>query len=279
MLEAVYTGAMLFLIYAFGGWCGEVLYNAAVRGKIINCGMLNGPVCPIYGFGGLAVTYLTSQVPAGVHVPAWVVFLFGAGAGDLIELAGGMILEKAFHVKWWDYSRKPFNFRGYICLEFTVIWGLAAVLLIEVIQPLLLAVPFTTHSTMLRWVILMIAYAGLLIDLYVTNRSAHALDRDLERLDQMRKLLRSISDPMSKRLGQQALETTQRVQESRIQAELARAQFRDKRELEQRYAALRQKLYGEKGHGESRLVRVFPDMKHRHYGALKDQEMQEHSEE
>ena len=275
MLEIIYRGAVLFLIYAFGGWCGEVLYNAAVRGKIINCGMLNGPVCPIYGFGGLAVTYLTSQVPSGVQVPVWMVFLFVAAAGDLIELAGGMILEKAFHVKWWDYSHKPFNFRGYICLEFTVIWGFAAVLLIEVIQPLLSAVSFTRHSSTLGWVFLIIAYTGLLTDLYVTNRSAHALDQDLEHLDQIRKRLRSISDPMSQRLGRQALETTQRVQESRVQAELARAEFRDQRELEQKYAELRQKLYGGKGHGESRLVRVFPDMKHRHYGSLKDREKEE----
>ncbi len=42
---------LYFLIYSFGGWVVEVIFHAVALGKVINRGFLNGPVCPVYGFG------------------------------------------------------------------------------------------------------------------------------------------------------------------------------------------------------------------------------------
>ncbi len=44
-----------FLIYSFGGWIVEVIFHAVALGKVVNRGFLNGPVCPVYGFGVLSV--------------------------------------------------------------------------------------------------------------------------------------------------------------------------------------------------------------------------------
>ena len=42
-----------FLIYSCIGWCLEVTFHAVSLGLVINRGFLNGPVCPVYGFGML----------------------------------------------------------------------------------------------------------------------------------------------------------------------------------------------------------------------------------
>ena len=47
-----------FLVYSCLGWCLEVVYAAATTGQIVNRGFLNGPVCPIYGFGMVIVLFV-----------------------------------------------------------------------------------------------------------------------------------------------------------------------------------------------------------------------------
>ncbi len=53
---------LYFFIYAFLGWCTEVVYAALNEGKFINRGFLNGPYCPIYGFGVIAVVNLLTPI-------------------------------------------------------------------------------------------------------------------------------------------------------------------------------------------------------------------------
>ena len=52
-------------------------------------------------------------------------FLFSGCAlqATLIEWLTGKLLERLNHHKWWDYSNKKFNFDGYICLQYTLLWG------------------------------------------------------------------------------------------------------------------------------------------------------------
>ena len=37
--------------------------------------------------------------------------------------------EMCIRDSWWDYKEKPFNYKGILCLESTLGWGLIAVLL------------------------------------------------------------------------------------------------------------------------------------------------------
>ncbi|MBO4280753.1 MAG: putative ABC transporter permease, partial [Lachnospiraceae bacterium] len=64
--------------------------------------------------------------------------LFGASIvlATLLEFLTGWILEKLFHEKWWDYSKEPFNLHGYICVRFSLIWGLAATGAMVTVHPL-----------------------------------------------------------------------------------------------------------------------------------------------
>ena len=41
-----------------------------------------------------------------------------------MELITANVMIRLFGSFWWDYSHKPFNYRGIICLESSLAWGL-----------------------------------------------------------------------------------------------------------------------------------------------------------
>lgn len=57
-MRNVFTYFMLFFIYAILGWIIETTLVSIEKRKFVNRGFLIGPYCPIYGFGGLAITIL-----------------------------------------------------------------------------------------------------------------------------------------------------------------------------------------------------------------------------
>ena len=117
---------MYFFIYAFIGWVVEVSFHAVTVGKFINRGFLSGPYCPIYGFGAISVIYFLTDI---AEKNKFVLFLGSIAIATAIEFVAGFLLEKIFHERWWDYSDRKLNVGGYICIEFSVIWGLFCFLL------------------------------------------------------------------------------------------------------------------------------------------------------
>lgn len=226
----IYQLAWYFLLYSFIGWCVEVIFCAVTLGEITNRGFLNGPVCPIYGVGMLAVLILlhfVGQTNAST-VPVPLLFFGGALLATLVELIGGWTLNKLFHARWWDYSDKPFNIGGYVCLEFTIFWGLGAVGVVRVVHPLVAHATGTAAIPQnVGWPILAVCYSIYLVDLIVTVCTVIGLNRDLEELDAVSKALRSFSDNLSDNLGGGALLTTQKLDEGKLQVKLATAEARD----------------------------------------------------
>lgn len=88
--------ALLFFIYAFLGWCTEVAFAACKEGRFVNRGFLNGPVCPIYGFGVVGVALALRPVMDSLPL----LFLGSVVITSLIEFVTGFVLEKVFHAKW-----------------------------------------------------------------------------------------------------------------------------------------------------------------------------------
>ena len=68
-------------------------------GKLVNRGFLNGPMCPIYGFGMSAVLAVLTPVQSSTLA----LFFGGMVLASVLELAGGWALKKLFHTTWWDY--------------------------------------------------------------------------------------------------------------------------------------------------------------------------------
>lgn len=120
-----------FTIFSFLGWVLEVAFAAVKSGRFVNRGFCNGPVCPIYG-AGVAAIYAAL---GGLRERWLLLFLASVLVTSAIELLTGFLMDKLFHTKWWDYSEKPCNLGGYICLRFSVIWGLLCMGVVKLLFP------------------------------------------------------------------------------------------------------------------------------------------------
>ena len=114
----------------------ESCYVSAKRRQWVNRGFLHGPMLPIYGTG--AVIILLATIP--VRDSLWLVFLLGMLAATALEYVTGAAMEALFKVRYWDYSKQPFNLNGYICLRFSIAWGLACLFVVKLLHPSVLLV-------------------------------------------------------------------------------------------------------------------------------------------
>ena len=224
-----YQLAWLFVIYSFLGWCVEVIYHAVTWGEVTNRGFLNGPVCPVYGFGVVSVFALINLIqPEGTQMSDLLVYVFGVILATLIELVAGWLLDICFHARWWDYSKQPFNFRGYICLEFSLIWGFAILFVVRIFQKYIDKLITGHDSSVLGWTILVILYVVYFVDFVVTVAVIRGFNKKLGQLDKLSGDLRIVSDKVSEKLGETTIETAQNIGEGRVQAALAKAELRDR---------------------------------------------------
>lgn len=118
--------AFLFFIGSTIGWFIEVIYRKIKHGKWVNPGFLTGPYLPIYGVG-LSVTTGLYFLFAKYNIPEWIGVILIGFIMTFNELISGLILLKN-KIRLWDYSKEKLNYKGVICLKFTLIWIAAAVL-------------------------------------------------------------------------------------------------------------------------------------------------------
>ena len=271
-----------FLIYSFGGWIVEVIFHAVALGKVINRGFLNGPVCPVYGFGVLSVFALINTLQSGGRQMSDVMlFVFGVILATAVELIAGWLLDVCFHARWWDYSDKPLNFHGYICMEFSLLWGMAIVLVVKVFQKYVENSNVMQNSSTIGWVVLAILYALYFVDFVVTVAVIQGLNKKLTKLDKIRSDMRIVSDKISTTVAPTTIDTAQKVGEGKVQAALAKAELLDaaaakkdnslemlrmkKAELQTQFDELSNSITNHVVFGQGRLLKAFPRMKHRDY--------------
>lgn len=125
-----------FVILAFVGYIYETLAMTAWGGKWESRGFLYGPIIPIYGVGALLGTLFFEYVVKD-YTPQ-IVFLAGFIGSVILEYPTSVILEKLFHAHWWDYSIAPFNINGRVSLFSSMGFGMAAMIIVYLINPVLL---------------------------------------------------------------------------------------------------------------------------------------------
>lgn len=138
----MYHIVLWFLTYSILGWGVESIYMSICNRKLTNRGFSRCPICPIYGVGALTVYFLLSPYSHN----RLLLFFLGAILATTIEWITARIMEKLFGEIWWDYTDKPFNYKGILCLESTLAWGLYTVLLFGVlhsfVERIVNAIPF-----------------------------------------------------------------------------------------------------------------------------------------
>ena len=262
-----------FFLYGFIGWGVEVVYAAVKTHKLVNRGFLCGPICPIYGFGMVGLIYSVSLIPMpdSGSMSAVAIFFIGMILTTAIELVGGWALFKIYHIRWWDYSNMKFNLGGYICPQFSLLWGLGSVLMIKVVHPLLArgSSPMPFNIMLIVDVVLLVLFV---VDVAASTAAAIGLNKYLREIDELRAKLRVTSDKLTTVLGTGAMTADTILDEQKLQLALAKLEGREnadvlRAELTIRVAALREKLTAaEHDHlGTRRLLRAFPDMKSLNY--------------
>ncbi|MCQ2515402.1 MAG: hypothetical protein MJ094_00895 [Saccharofermentans sp.] len=185
----------MFFIYSVVGWIVEVCYYGVTEGKFINRGFLFGPMCPVYGLGFYGVIWFF--LPLMDNFPA--LFFGSAIICTAVELLAGVILYAIFHLRWWDYSEYKFNFKGFICLRFTIYWGIACSLGMHVLHPAVSAfiniLPFYVRIALLA-----IMSALLLVDIILTVTAIIGFNKKVQFLSKMSGGFLKVSDNLGQKI-------------------------------------------------------------------------------
>lgn len=260
-MKTIETWFLWLMIYSVIGWVYESTICSIGQRKLINRGFLNGPYCPIYGTGAVLVLLVLGRIQNPV-----LLFFTGAVLTCSLEYLTSWLMEKLFHARWWDYSKRKFNIGGRVCLIGAVVFGAFSVVLILVLHPWVKSLTDRLTDTALTW-ICAILLVGIVSDFIVTVKGllgTHAVFAEYAVLLQQKR--RELSEKL--RLG--AEEGRERIRE-RGSEELAKlreaaelgAEEREKirrtteEERERFYAKLQMRLNAQ----QRRTINSFPQWK------------------
>lgn len=223
MDHSAYELLWLFLIYSFLGWCLEVSLAAAKRRHLINKGFLNAPFCTIYGAAAVAFTLFLPELRENLFF----LFLGGMLIASFLEYWSGRIMERIFHRKWWDYSARRLNLDGYVCLRYSIYWGISAILVMKFANPLLLKLlslipPFA--GRMILWGI-----SGLLmVDAAGTSAAILQLHHGIKRITQInddwQRLSESLGNALTRRIHRRMMKAYPNIELKHLLEERDQAQ-------------------------------------------------------
>lgn len=207
---------LFFFIYSFFGWIWESCYVSLKKRHWVNRGFMHGPMLPIYGSG--AVVVLVAVI--GVRDNDVLIFLLGMTAATVLEYVTGAVMERLFHVKYWDYSNQKLNVNGYICVSSSLCWGVFSVLLIKVIH-----VPIEQFVLKLPMLVSDVTAFALsvaaAVDLTQSFNEAMDLKRILAQLDESRQQIQKMQDKL-KIVSDEAIADYRKRSEERAQRKLSR---------------------------------------------------------
>lgn len=208
MPQTFYEIVWIFLIYAFIGWLSEVAFAAMEKGVFVNRGFLNGPYCPIYGCGVLAVVTVLTPLKENLFILYIGSFLLTS----VIEFITGLVLEKLFHNKWWDYSDKPFNIMGYVCLKFSVFWGFACTFIMLIIHPIIYGL-IQLMPYIVGIILLVIFMSVFAVDIIVTVSSIIKFNKQLKLMDEIAAKLKFVSNEIGENVYENVMEALEKKEE------------------------------------------------------------------
>lgn len=245
-----YEIAGYFIIYSFIGWCIEVVYHALRFGRVCNRGFLNGPVCPVYGFGVILVfgavsllALLFSDTGNVMSIPLPILYLAGMILTTFTEFMGGFLLDKFFHARWWDYRNQKYNLNGYICLRFSLIWGVGIVLIVRYLHPILIRDSIALIPEKYGWWILLLMYLLYILDIVVSALTMIKLNEKLAELEELRRSMRVVSNTLSYVLAEGTFVTDDLVRkEGRVYDEATEADSIHTLETKAEFEAKREAL-------------------------------------
>ena len=211
-----YTLCVLYLVYSFLGWVAETVV-ATIKGRaFVNRGVASGPFCFVYGTAAV----LMAVGFADLRSTPVALFLGCAANATVVEWVTAKLLERMHRRRWWDYSDKKFNLDGYVCLQYSVLWGLLGMASVLWGNVLLLRLCALLPGWLLHigvWAAMTLAVLDQLGAALAVNRYAASHPR----LEQLNLELEKHSDKLRQRLIAHVEKRIQRAYPTIVQPEPA----------------------------------------------------------
>ena len=260
---SIYYSILYFFVYGFLGWCTEVIFAAFKQHRFVNRGFLNGPICPIYGVGVTLVIACLEAFQSNLLL----LYISSVILVTVLEGVTGWAMDKLFHNKWWDYSKLPFNIGGYVCLLFSLIWGVACVFIVYFVHPLihhvLSLIPHTAGIALIA-----ILGIALLSDMIVTTSAIVKFNQYLELLKHITDELHAISNQIGAELYQNVMHVLDIQESSRQKLDDVKLEVSEEIRMQIVELKTRAQNLGEKVPKPARrLLKAFPKLESRNYKA------------
>ena len=245
-IENILQFILYIIIYSFLGWILESILKTIYQKKFVNSGFLNGPICPIYGFGAiimeLCLSFLKDK-PLVLFITAF--FLL-----SLWEYIVGYLIEKIFKTKYWDYSALKFNIQGRVCLKNSIYWGLLGLIFVKWVHPFIESIVRLIPINTLFYIDIIIGVV-ILIDTIITIIQITNIDVAIQKLNDLSENIKSKVEEL-KSLKDKAKTKTEEFEKSNI--ENVEKLIKD---LKTTQVKLKIRIYKQ----ANRLKKAFPTMK------------------
>ena len=184
----------------------ESVFRSMCEKKIINTGFLKGPFCPIYGIGAIIMFLFLGDFEnkpillfciASILLTAWEYFV-------------GILLEKLFHTKYWDYSNHKLNFQGRICLTNSICWGILGVAFVKYIHPFIESLIIKIDTNLLIYIVV-ILFIVFIVDTITSIINVKNIKTTLEKIEIINKeIIEKIKE--IKKLKKEKIHTVENIQ-------------------------------------------------------------------
>lgn len=254
MLIQIATVFLWLIIYSFFGWVYESVLCSVMGHKLVNRGFLNGPLCPIYGFGALVVILFLGKA---ADQSVLILFLSGAVLTCTLEYITSWAMEKLFHTRWWDYSHYKFNLNGRVCLLGAVAFGAMSVLILKVVHPVVSGFVARIPDPVL---LIASGVIGLILiaDIVVTVHTILSMNHKLEEIQEA---INQAKEKYGQRLSEWKEDIAERADEWKDGYAERKQQVLERFEKSEFYTDKVKKLLSSRNIRERRLLRAFPGMK------------------
>lgn len=175
-----------FLVYSILGWIMESIVRSISEKKLINTGFLKGPYCPIYGIGAIIMFSFLESFKNSVIV----LFIISFIVLTLWEYLVGVLLEKTFHTKYWDYSDQKFNIQGRVCLTNSICWGVLGVVFVKYIHPFMQGLIAKIDPRIVSFIITIVSIV-FIVDLISTVIKVKNIKTTLEKVEELNKEIKA----------------------------------------------------------------------------------------
>lgn len=136
-----------FIFFSIFGFVFEELF-CFILNVDFNSGFLHGPYTPIYGLGIIIIFIISNYLFKHLHLKKYQETIITSGILffiiTILELLGGILIEKIFHKVYWSYENMKFNYGNYISIEISLIWSIMGIIIYyckDLFNKLILKIP------------------------------------------------------------------------------------------------------------------------------------------